>query len=216
MGESLVEQLVAANLVKDPADLYRLTLEQLSSLERMAEKSAQNVLAGIQASKKADLWRLIFGLGILHVGAGGARALAQHFGSLEKLEKASEEELQSIRDIGEVVAESIVTWFADKENRDLVERLRKAGVNFHAHRVTVKTGGTQLAGKTFVLTGTLSVPREEVAERIRAGGGKVSSSVSKKTDYVVAGENAGSKLEDAQRLGIRVLSESEFAELAEK
>jgi DNA ligase (NAD+) len=216
MGESLVEQLVAANLVKDPADLYQLTLEQLSGLERMAAKSAQNVLAGIEASKQADLWRLIFGLGILHVGAGAARALAQHFGSLEKLEQAGGEELQSIRDIGEVVAESIVTWFAGAENRELLQRLRRAGVNFEAQRVATKSGGTQLAGKTFVLTGTLSVPREEVAERIRAGGGKVSSSVSKKTDYVVAGENAGSKLADAQRLGVRILTEREFAELAEK
>jgi DNA ligase (NAD+) len=216
MGESLVEQLVTANLAKDPGDLFALTLEQLSGLERMAEKSAQNVLAGIESSKKADLWRLIFGLGILHVGAGSARALANHFGSLEKLEKASEEELTGIRDIGDVVAKSIVTWFGQSGNRELVRRLRAAGVNTEATApAKAGHGGTKLAGKTFVLTGTLSEPREDVKERIIAAGGKVSGSVSKKTDYVVAGENAGSKLEDARRLGVAVLSEAEFAELAE-
>ncbi|MCE0499348.1 MAG: NAD-dependent DNA ligase LigA [Methylacidiphilales bacterium] len=215
MGESLVEQLVDANLAKDPADLYDLTLEQLSGLERMAEKSAQNVLDGIEASKKADLWRLIFGLGILHVGAGSARALANHFGTLEALENATEEELLKVRDVGEVVAKSIVHWFRKPENLDLLRRLLKAGVNTKALQTAVRTGGTNLAGKTFVLTGTLSEPREDVKERIIAAGGKVASSVSKKTDYVVAGENAGSKLEDAMRLGVRVLSEKEFAKLAE-
>jgi DNA ligase (NAD+) len=214
VGESLVEQLVAANLAKDPADLYDLTLEQLSGLERMAEKSARNVLAGIEASKKADLWRLIFGLGILHVGAGSARALASHFGSLEKIAGATEEDLLKIRDIGDVVAKSLVTWFRTKENVELLRRLREAGVNTKAQRMMVQTGGANLAGKTFVLTGTLSEPREAVAERIRVAGGKISSSVSKKTNYVVAGENAGSKLEDAERLGVTILNEKEFAELA--
>jgi len=215
MGESLVEQLVAANLAKDPGDLYQLTLEQLSGLERVAEKSARNVLAGIEASKQADLWRLIFGLGILHVGAGSARALAGHFGSLEGIENATEEELLKIRDVGDVVAKSIVTWFAREENRKLIARLRAAGVNTKAQQIAVRTGGTKLAGKTFVLTGTLSEPREDVKERIIAAGGKVSGSVSKKTDYVVAGENAGSKLDDAQRLGVTVLTEAQLAELAE-
>jgi DNA ligase (NAD+) len=214
MGEILVGQLVAANLVKDPADLYDLTLEKLSGLERMAEKSAQNVLAGIEASKQADLWRLLFGLGILHVGAGSARALATHFGSLEKLEAATEEELLTIHDVGEVVAKSLLTWFASEENRELISRLRKAGLNTKAQQVVVKSGGTNLAGKTFVLTGTLSEPRDDVKERIIAAGGKVSSAVSKKTDYVVAGDNAGSKLTDAERLGVTVLTEAQFAELA--
>ncbi len=215
MGESLVEQLVEAKLVKDPADLYRLTLEQLSGLQRMAEKSARNVLEGIEASKKADLWRLIFGLGILHVGAGAARALAGHFGTLEAIEKATEEELCEVRDIGEVVAKSIVTWFAQEDNRELLRRLREAGLNRKAHQTTARTGSTKLAGKTFVLTGTLSEPRENVKERIIAAGGKVSSSVSKKTDYLVAGENAGSKLDDAERLGVKILNEKQLAELAE-
>ena len=216
MGESLVEQLVAANLAKDPADLYRLTLEQLSGLERMAEKSARNVLAGIEASKKADLWRLIFGLGILHVGAGSARALATQFGSLENLEKATAEDLLAIHDVGDVVAQSVLTWFASEENRDLLRRLREAEVNGQARQAAAKIESTGLTGKTFVLTGTLTVSRDEIAERIRAAGGKVSSAVSKKTDYLVAGENAGSKLETAQRLGVSILSEQDLAKLAEK
>ena len=215
MGESLVEQLVEAKLAKDPADLYDLTLEQLSGLERMAEKSAQNVLDGLAASKQADLWRLIFGLGILHVGAGSARALATHFGSLDAIAEATEEQLCAVRDVGEVVAKSIATWFARAENRTLVQRLREAGVNMKAQQVAARTGGAKIAGKTFVLTGTLSEPRDDVKERILAWGGKVSGSVSKKTDYVVAGENAGSKLEDAQKLGITVLDEKQLAELAE-
>ena len=215
MGESLVEQLVEAKLAKDPADLYQLTEEKLLTLERMAEKSARNVLDGIEASKKADLWRLIFGLGILHVGAGSARALAGHFGSLGTIEKATEENLCAVRDIGEVVAKSIVTWFGREENRELLRRLREAGINTKAHQRVVRTGGAKLENKTFVLTGTLSEPRENIKERIIAAGGKVSSSVSKKTDYVVAGDNAGSKLDDAQRLGVKVLNEKEFAELAE-
>jgi DNA ligase (NAD+) len=212
MGESLVEQLVEAKLAKDPADLYQLTMEQLSGLERMAEKSAQNVLDGIKASKKADLWRLIFGLGILHVGVGAARALAGHFGTLEAIEKATEEELCDVRDIGGVVAKSIVTWFVQEENQELLRRLREAGVNTKAQQIAVRAGGVNLAGKTFVLTGTLSEPRENIKERIIAAGGKVSSSVSKKTDYVVAGENAGSKLDDAQRLGVTILNERQLAE----
>ena len=215
MGESLVEQLVEAKLAKDPADLYDLTLTQLSELERMAEKSAQNVLAGIEASKKADLWRLIFGLGILHVGAGSARALASHFGSLEKIGEATEEQLCDVRDIGGVVAKSIVTWFAHENNRKLIARLREAGVNMTAQQVSTRTTNPNFTGKTFVLTGTLTEPRDVVKERILALGGKVSGSVSKKTDYVVAGENAGSKLDDAQRLGVKVLTERQLAELAE-
>jgi DNA ligase (NAD+) len=215
LGESLVEQLVEAKLAKDPADLYDLALEPLSNLERMAEKSAQNVLDGIAASKKADLWRLIFGLGILHVGAGSARALATHFGSLDAIAQATGEQLCEVRDIGEVVAQSIVHWFAQKENQKLVERLRHAGLNFKAQQTAVRAAKPNFAGKTFVITGTLSEPREDIKERIIAWGGKVSGSVSQKTDYVVAGENAGSKLEDARRLGIKVLDERQLAELAE-
>jgi DNA ligase (NAD+) len=215
VGESLIAQLVEADLARDPADLYDLTLEQLSGLERMAEKSAQNVLDGIAASRKADLWRLLFGLGILHVGAGAARSLARHFASLDRLEKATEAELLEVYDIGEVMAASIVHWFAQPANRELLRRLREAGLNTLSLAPVKTTGGTALAGKTFVLTGALSRPREEVAEEIRAAGGKVSSSVSRKTDYVVAGENAGSKLDDATRLGVKVLDEAGLAKLAE-
>jgi DNA ligase (NAD+) len=215
MGESLVEQLVAANLVRDPTDFYHLTLEQLCGRGRLAEKSAQNVLAGIEASKQQDLWRLIFGLGILHVGAGSARALAGHFGSLDRIARAGAEELQSVRDVGDVVAESVVTWFGAEENRRLVERLRAAGVNLTSQQQAAATGGADFTGKIFVLTGTLTEPRDVVADRIRAAGGKVASSVSKKTSYVIAGEHAGSKLEDAQRLGVAVLSEADFAKLAQ-
>ncbi|HEX4141048.1 MAG TPA: NAD-dependent DNA ligase LigA, partial [Candidatus Methylacidiphilales bacterium] len=215
LGESLVEQLVEAKLAKDPADLYDLTLEQLAGLERMAEKSAQNVLDGIAASKKADLWRLIFGLGILHVGAGSARALASHFGSLDRIAEASEETLCEVRDVGDVVAHSIRHWFAQKENQKLVERLRRAGLNFTAQQTAVRTANPNFAGKTFVITGTLSEPREDIKERIIGLGGKVSGSVSKKTDYLVAGENAGSKLDDAQRLDVKVINERQLAELAE-
>ena len=213
MGESLIEQLVEADLVTDPADFYSLTLEQLSGLERMAEKSAQNVLAGIEASKKQDLWRLIFGLGILHVGAGGARALASHFHTLDNIAAAGAEQLQEVRDVGDIMAESIVTWFGSEENQELIERLRQAGLNFDAQQVAAPAGTVSLEGQIFVLTGTLSEPRDVIADRIRAAGGKVASSVSKKTGYVVAGEHAGSKLEDAQRLGVKVLDEAGLAKL---
>jgi DNA ligase (NAD+) len=215
LGESLVEQLVDAKLAKDPADLYDLELGQLAGLERMAEKSAQNVLAGIAASRKADLWRLLFGLGILHVGAGAARALATHFGSLDKIAQATEAQLYEVRDVGEVMARSITHWFAQKENQKLVERLRHSGLNFTAQQTAVRTLHPKIAGKTFVITGTLSRPRDEFKEEIIARGGKVSGSVSKKTDYVIAGESAGSKLEDARRLGVTVLSEPEWDKLAE-
>jgi DNA ligase (NAD+) len=215
LGESLVESLVDAKLAKDPADLYDLTLEQLSGLERMAEKSAQNVVDGIAASKKADLWRLIFGLGILHVGAGSARALASHFGSLDKIAEATTEQLCDVRDVGEVVAQSITHWFAQKENQKEVERLRKAGLNFTAQQTAVREAHPNFTGKTFVITGTLSEPREDIKERIIALGGKVSGSVSKKTNYLVAGDNAGSKLDDAQKLGVQVINEQQLAKLAE-
>jgi DNA ligase (NAD+) len=214
LGESLVEQLVSAKLARDPADLYDLSLEQLSGLERMAEKSARNVLDGIEASKKADLWRLIFGLGILHVGAGAARALASHFGSLDALAVAPAEQLEEVRDVGEVVARSIVTWFAQENNRRVLERLRRAGLNLHAQQATARATHPSFEGKTFVITGTLSAPREEIKERILALGGKVAGSVSKKTNYLVAGENAGSKLADAQKHGVTILTEAQLDELA--
>ena len=213
-GEVLVEQLVKNTLVRDVADLYSLKLDQLVALDRMGEKSAQNLLDGIQASKSRDLWRLIFGLGILHVGAGVAKALGRGFATLEDLCKAGLDQLNEIEDIGSVIAQSLVQWFGEKRNQDMTERLRAAGMNFSSSIYSPQAAQGRFAGKTFVLTGTLpSLTREQAASRIEALGGKVSSSVSKKTDFVVAGEEAGSKLEKAQKLGVRILNEAEFMKL---
>ncbi|MBV9463378.1 MAG: NAD-dependent DNA ligase LigA [Verrucomicrobiae bacterium] len=216
LGDALVKQLVARELVRDVADLYRLGLQDLESLERMAEKSAGNILAAIDESRSRDLWRLLFGLGIRHVGSTGARSLAAHFGSLDALAEAGADELLKVRDIGEVVADSIVDFFAKKANREVLERLRKAGVNFKAEK-RAPAEGSSLAGKTFVLTGTLpSMTREAATELIVAAGGKVSSSVSKKTHYVVAGSEAGSKLEKARQLGVEILDEPALRKLLER
>jgi DNA ligase (NAD+) len=213
-GEVLVGQLVAGGLVRDVADLYSLTLDELMTLERMGEKSAQNFLDGIAASKTRDLWRVIFGLGILHVGAGVAKSLGRNFASMEELAAASFDQLTNIDDVGEVIAKSLVAWFGDSKNRHLLERLRKAGVNMQSGSYQPSAPAGAFAGKTFVLTGTLpTLKREEAAARIEALGGKVSGSVSRKTDYVVAGEDAGSKLDKARQLGIKTLSEKEFLEL---
>lgn len=213
-GEVLVNQVVAQCGVRDPADLYSLTLEQLANLERMGEKSARNVLEGIEASKNRELWRLLFGLGILHVGAGVAKSLARNFESLDSLASASAEQLTETEDIGEVIAQSLVQWFAEPRNQNLIERLRAAGLNFKSDSYSAKAAPGPLTGKTFVLTGTLpTLKREEAQAKIEAAGGKVSGSVSKKTHYVVAGEEAGSKLQKAQQLNITVLNEAEFMRL---
>ncbi|MBI4660616.1 MAG: NAD-dependent DNA ligase LigA [Verrucomicrobia bacterium] len=213
-GEVLVEQLVKSNLVRDVSDLYSLKLDQLVELERMGEKSAQNLLEGILASKTRDLWRLIFGLGILHVGAGVAKALARAFPTLEELRRTSLEQLTDVEDVGSVIAQSLVQWFGETRNQTLLDRLREAGVNLNSSLYSPKSAEGPFAGKTFVLTGTLpSMTREQATAKIEALGGKVSSSVSKKTDYVVAGEEAGSKLEKAQKLGVKILNEAEFLRL---
>jgi len=215
-GEVLAKQLVGGGLVRDVADLYSLTLEQLMSLERMGEKSAQNFLDGVSASKSRELWRVIFGLGILHVGAGVAKSLGRHFASMDDLAGASLEQHTNTEDVGEVIAQSLSQWFADTCNRQLVERLRKAGVNMRSSLYKPQAAAGPFAGKSFVLTGTLpTLKREEAAAKIEALGGKVSASVSKKTDYVVAGEDAGSKLEKAQQLGIKILDEKQFLKLCE-
>jgi DNA ligase (NAD+) len=217
-GEVLVSQLVSAGLVRDVADLYSLDLQQLTALERMGTKSAQNFLDGIEASKKRDLWRLLFGLGILHVGAGAAKSLARHFPNLDAISEVTALQLTEIDDIGEVIAQSIAQWMHQESNRGLLNRLRAAGLNFNSSIYVPRDAREQKAfsGKTFVLTGTLpTLKREEAAAKIEAAGGKVSGSVSKKTDYVVAGEDAGSKLEKARALGVRVLEESEFLQLIE-
>jgi DNA ligase (NAD+) len=208
-GEVLMEQLVKAGLVREVDDLYRVSVGEVAALERMGEKSAANFMAGVEASKSRDLWRLIFGLGILHVGAGGAKALGKTYATLDDLLHASPAQLQEIGDIGEVVAASLHAWFSDPINRALINRLRAAGLNFRSalHNPEARLG--PLAGRTFVLTGTLpNLTREAAAARIEALGGRVSGSVSKKTDYVVAGAEAGSKLDKAEKLGVKIIDEA--------
>jgi DNA ligase (NAD+) len=208
LGEVLVNQLSERGLVKNVADLYKLTKDDLLQLERMGEKSAENVLAEIEASKKLPLERVIYGLGIRFVGERTAQFLAEHFGSLDAIMKASAEELEEVNEVGPRIAESIVEFFGDEHNRKLVSDLRKAGLTFTGQR---KEKGTKLAGKTFVLTGTLARhTRDEAKKMIEDAGGRVSGSVSKKTDYVVAGSDAGSKLDKARELGVAVIGEEEL------
>jgi DNA ligase (NAD+) len=214
-GEVLVAQLVKSGLVRDVADLYRLKLDELAALDRMGEKSAKNFLDGVAASKQRDLWRLLFGLGILHVGAGVAKALARAFPSLDDIAAAGAAQLTEVDDIGEVIAVSVEQWFSDPHNRELISRLRKAGLNFQSSLYNPAAKAGPFAGKTFVLTGTLpTLTREAASAKIEALGGKVSSSVSKKTDYVLAGTEAGSKLEKAQKLGVKIIDEAEFLKMA--
>jgi DNA ligase (NAD+) len=213
-GEVLVRQLAGSGLVRDVADLYSLKLSDVAGLERMGEKSAQNFLDGVEQSKKRDLWRVLYGLGIFHVGAGVAKALSRGFATLDDIFAASVDQLNECEDIGEIIARSIVQWHGDERNRKLIERLRKAGVNFKSDLFQPKAAAGLFAGKTFVLTGTLpNMKREEAAAKIEALGGRVSGSVSKKTDYVVAGEEAGSKLDKAQKLGVKIIDEKEFLKL---
>ena len=213
-GEVLVRQLVAAGMALDAGELYELDVEQVAGLERMAEKSAQNFIDGLEASKERDLWRLVFGIGILHVGAGVAKALCRRFKDMDQLMDASEEELVAIDDVGEVIAKSLHQWFGDSENRKLIEVLRKAGLNFQSALYQEATQAGLLSGKSLVLTGTLpNLKRHEAAAKIEAAGGKVVSSVSQKTDYVVAGEAAGSKLIKAEKLSVSVIDEAELLRL---
>lgn len=213
-GDVLVGQLVKAGLVRDVTDLYRLRLDELSNLERMGEKSARNLLEGIAASRSRDLWRMLFGLGILHVGTGVAKALGRRYPDLDRIATASESELIEIEDIGGVIARSVAGWFADPENCKLIEKLRQAGLNFGSALYKPSDTAGPLTGKTVVLTGTLpSMTREEATARIESLGGRVSASVSKKTDFVLAGMDAGSKLNRAQQLGVRILDEGEFLQL---
>ena len=211
LGDVTVNQLTERGLVKNVADIYRLTKDDLLTLERMGDKSAQNVLNEIQASKKLPLERVIFGLGIRFVGERTAQFLAEHFGSMDDLIKAGQEELQEVNEVGPRIAESIVEFFQEPKNRELVKRLRDAGLTFTGKR---KERGTRLAGKTFVLTGTLaSYSRDEAKKLIEDAGGRVSGSVSKKTDYVVAGSDAGSKLDKARELGVAVIDEEQMKAL---
>src|SRR5437016_1938334 len=211
MGESLVNQLIERGLVKNVADIYDLSKKDLLNLERFADKSAQNILDEIENSKKLPLERVIYGLGIRMVGERTAQFLAEHFGSMEALEQASVEELQNVNEVGPRIADSIAEFFSIAANRKLIDRLREAGLTLSGEK---RQRGAKLAGKTFVLTGTLAkYTRDEAKKMIEDAGGKVTGSVSKKTDYVVAGADAGSKLDKAKELGVKVIDEKGMAEL---
>ena len=212
-GEAIVTQLVERRLLHDVSDIYQLGSDKLSTVDRIGEKSINNLLGAIAASKTRPLWRLIFGLGILHVGVSASRALASHFRSMERLMASSAEELQRLPDVGEVVGSSIHGFFQEPSNRELIERLGRAGVRLEDDEPPPGASDSKFAKTTWVITGTLAQPREEIAEIITARGGKVAGSVSKKTSYVLAGEEAGSKLEKAKKLGVRVLTEEEFREM---
>lgn len=207
LGEKLVDQLVDKALVNNLADIYCLNLKTVADLDRMAEKSAANLLEGIEKSKKTTMARFVFALGIRNVGEATAKDLARHFGKLDALMQADETELQEAPDVGPVVAQSIAHFFREPHNRDVIAQMRKVGVTW-SETVVIRAAPLPLASKTFVLTGTLpNLARDEAKERIEAKGGKVAGSVSKKTDYVVAGADPGSKLEKARELGVTVLDE---------
>jgi DNA ligase (NAD+) len=214
LGFALAEQMIAGKMVSDVADLYSLTMEDISSLERMAEKSAANLLAQIEASKSRDLWHLIYGLGVRHVGERTAGILAKHFGSLERLGQATVEELDDIHEVGLTMAQSIHDWFADKGNARLCERLRASGVRAETEKQTTADVEQIFAGQQIVLTGTLpAMTRDEARGLIEARGGRVTSSVSKKTNFVLAGDEPGSKFDKANQLGVTVIDEAAFKKM---
>lgn len=216
LGDRIVDQLVSAGLVDNPADLYELTADQLAGLERMGHRSAEKLCAAIARSRETTLARFLYALGIRDVGEATALALAQHFGSLESLMAADAEAIQQVPDVGPVVAAHVTAFFADRANRRIIERLRAAGVRWSDLPRTHAVQRQPLAGKTFVLTGALeTLTRDEASDQLRALGAKVASSVSKRTDYVVAGMDAGSKLERARELGVPVLDERELLALLE-
>jgi DNA ligase (NAD+) len=218
VGEVLIHQLVAHKLIERVSDLYRLTEEKLMTLERMGKKSAQNMLAGLEASKNRALANLIFALGIRHVGASGAELLADHFGSIDKLMHASVDEISQIEGIGPTISEAVVEYFSHEESRKLIDELRELGLTLAQQDGAAAEKAPQtLMGKTFVLTGTLATLERDQAEKmIKAHGGKVTSSVSKKTDYVLAGASPGSKLTKAQELGITIIDEDGLKDLLSK
>ncbi|HIG26364.1 MAG TPA: NAD-dependent DNA ligase LigA [Verrucomicrobiales bacterium] len=217
-GTVLIRQLVDAGLAKDSADLYDLQSDQIVSLERMGEKSARNFLEGLQSSKKQDLWRLVFGLGISNVGAGVAKTLCRSFAALDEIAAADAGQLAAIHEIGDVIASSISEWFGDEANQRMIERLREQGLKFKSELYEDSEDSDKpLTGKTFVLTGTLpQLKRNEATARIEAAGGKVSGSVSKKTSYILAGADPGSKLEKARKLEVTILDEASFLQLLEQ
>jgi DNA ligase (NAD+) len=213
LGEKLVDQLIDNAIIKTPADLYKLGILALANLERMAEKSATNLLTAIDKSRQTTLARFIFALGIRNVGEATAKDLARHFGSLDSLMAADVVSLQQVSDVGPVVAASIARFFAERHNVEVIEQLRASGVRWEEGMPSL-VASSAIAGKTLVLTGTLpTLTREDAKELIEARGGKVAGSVSKKTDYVIAGAEAGSKLTKAQELGVTILDETQFREL---
>ena len=214
LGTAIVEQLVARGLAHNPADLYTLRIEQLLELDKFAEKSANNLIAALEASKTRCLWQLIHGLGIPHVGKQSAKDLEAYFDSLDAIASASEEALVEVDGVGSIMAQSLHAWFADPDHTTLIDRFRKYGLNFQSARIEI--GDSALAGKIFVLTGSLpTLTRSEATAMIEQVGGRSSSSVSKKTDYVIAGEASGSKYAKAEKLGIVILDEDQFKHLIE-
>jgi DNA ligase (NAD+) len=215
LGDKLIDQLVAASMIRTPSDLYRLTLIQLAGLERMAEKSATNLLASLEASKVRPFARVLFGLGIRHVGEAVARDLAAHFGGMDALMAADDEALQAVDGVGPEIAGSLMAWFAVESNSVEVAALQALGLKLESVEPGSRSGG--LDGKVFVITGTLpTLGRKDAAELIRGAGGKVTGSVSTKTDFLVAGESAGSKLEKATALGVPVLDQAALLAMVEQ
>lgn len=215
MGPAVIEQLICSGALQSPADIYRLTVEEVASLERMGQKSAQNLINAVQRSKGNALYRLIFALGIRHIGETASRQLAEQFGSMQRLMAAEAEDFAAMDGFGNVMAESVVDYFSTPHARELVERLAECGVNMEASQEDVRAAASQaLEGLTFVITGTLEgMTREEAKALIIANGGKASGSVSKKTSYLLAGENGGSKLTKAEALGVKVISLDELYEM---
>lgn len=212
MGPSLIERLVDAKLISDPGDIYSLKQSDIEGLERMGEKSAANIIAAIDRSKNTTLARLVYAIGIRHVGERTAQMLAQHFGTLEQVAGASEEELAEVPDVGSVVGKSIAVFFAQEDTRRVIGKLLNAGVRYEPAALCAET--SELGGKTFVFTGGLeTMTRDEAEELVSQMGGKPSSSVSRNTDFVVAGEKAGSKLDKARELGVAVISEKDFLQM---
>lgn len=211
-GENIIQQLLDRNLINNIADIYELNFEDIASLKKNGKKFAQNLIDSINKSKENDLYRLITSLGIRHVGGKASKVLARKYKTMENLQNANFEQLSQINDIGEVMANSIIEFFMQEQTKDLIEKLKKAGVNMNC--LEEESDDKRFEGKTFVLTGSLELfTRKEAEDIIEKLGGKTSSSVSKKTDYVLAGEEAGSKLTKAQSLGINIISETDFKEM---
>lgn len=211
-GENIIQQLLDRNLINNIADIYELNFEDIASLKKNGKKFAQNLIDSINKSKENDLYRLITALGIRHVGGKASKVLARKYKTMENLQNANFEQLSQINDIGEVMANSIIEFFMQEQTKDLIGKLKKAGVNMNC--LEEESDDKRFEGKTFVLTGSLELfTRKEAEDIIEKLGGKTSSSVSKKTDYVLAGEEAGSKLTKAQSLGINIISETDFKEM---